>query len=80
MATARAERAALDAAILAAHDAGDGAGLARLYACAADMAEAEGETQACCFFLTQAYVFALEAGAPEADRLHARLLAYGREE
>jgi hypothetical protein len=71
---------ALDAALLAAHAARDELALARLYACAADAAEARGETDAACFFLTQAYVFALCAGAAEADALHARLLAHGREE
>lgn len=77
---ADAARAALDAALLAAHAAGDGAALVRLYATAANMAEAAGEIGAACFYLTQAYVFALSTGAAEADALHARLLAHGREE
>jgi hypothetical protein len=71
------ELAALDAALLAAHTAGDEAALMRLYTLAA---EAAGEIDAACFFLTQAYVFALATGAPEAGALHARLLARGREE
>lgn len=71
---------ALDAALLAAHAAGDGAALARLYTQAGDAAEASGAVDAACFFLTQAYVFALAAGDPRADALHARLLAHGREE
>ena len=37
------------------------------------------EIDAACFFLTHAYVFALEAGASEAGVLHARLKAQGRE-
>ena len=31
-----------------------------------DQAEATGDIDACCFYLTQAYVFALACGAPEA--------------
>jgi hypothetical protein len=71
---------ALDAALLAAHAAGDEPALARLYAQAADAAETAGEVDAACFFLTQAYVFALSCGASRAGALHARLLAHGREE
>lgn len=67
----------LDAALLAAHAAGDGVRLSRLYAEAAG--HAAGEDGAA-FYLTHAYVFALEQGLGEADALHARLLALGREE
>ncbi len=74
------DRAALDAALIAAHEAGDECRLVALYTCAANDAEAAGDTDACCFYLTQAYVFALVSGALEAGRLHARLLARGREE
>ena len=70
----------LDTALLAAHAADDQPRLAALYARAADAAEAEGDTDACCFYLTHAYVFALASGVARADALHARLLAYGREE
>ena len=73
-------RAELDAALLAAHAADDQPRLAALYARAADAAEAEGDTDACCFYLTHAYVFALACGAPQADALHARLVEHGREE
>ncbi len=76
----RMDRAALDAALIAAHEVGDHVRLVALYAQAADRAEAAGEADACCFFLTQAYVFALVTGAAEATALHARLLARGREE
>ncbi|MFK7941487.1 MAG: hypothetical protein AB8B85_01010 [Paracoccaceae bacterium] len=71
------ERAALDASLIAAHHAGDGGSLVHLYAQAADQAN---DVDAECFYLTHAYVFALEAGAPEANALHARLKAHGREE
>ena len=73
-------RAALDAALLKAHAEEDGPTLARLYSEAADLSEAAGEHEAMCFYLTHAYVFALEAGSPEAEALHARLKAEGREE
>lgn len=66
----------LEQAILAAHEAGDRRALAALYASAAERLD---DLDAACFFLTQAYVFALEAGAPEAAPLHARLKAHGRE-
>ena len=74
------DRAELDAAILRAHANEDGATLARLYVKAADLSEKDHDIDGCCFFLTQAYVFALQSDAPEADALHARLVAYGREE
>ena len=71
-------RAALDAALLEAHAGGDVAALAALYRRAADLAEGEGEDDACCFFLTQAWVFALDAGDAVADALHDRLAVRGR--
>jgi hypothetical protein len=66
----------LDAAMIRAHAAGDRAALIRLYAQAADGA---ADLDAACFYLTHAYVFALDAGAAEAQVLHARLVAHGRE-
>jgi len=68
----------LDAAVLAAHEAGDGARLARLYGEAADGFAAGGDADTACFFYTQAYVFALELGAPEAARYAAILKENGR--
>lgn len=73
-------RAALDAALIEAHEAEDDPRLVSLYTEAADAAEAVGEIDACCFYLTQAYVFALACDAPDATGLHARLLAHHREE
>lgn len=67
----------LDAAMIAAHAAHDPAALIRLYTQAAD---ASNDLDAACFYLTHAYVFALEAGAAQAGRLHARLVHHGREE
>ena len=73
------DRAALDAALLEAHKAGDAARLVRLYAQAADAEEADGNIEAACFYLTHAYVFALEAGLPEAGALNRRLAKQGRD-
>ena len=70
-------RADLDTRMLAAHEGPDPAALIALYTEAADSAN---DLDASCFFLTHAYVFALEAGAPEAARLHTRLASHGREE
>ena len=67
----------LDTKMIAAHEARDTRALIRVYTTAADTAN---DLDAACFYLTHAYVFALEAGAPDAPRLHARLKAHGREE
>ena len=64
--------AGLDARLLAAHAAGDGAALARLYA---EAAAAGGPGAG--FYLTQAWVFALEAGLTEAERYGGKLRASG---
>ncbi len=66
----------LEARLLAAHTASDKHALVTLYeeaATAAKTPEAEG------FFLTQAYVYALETGHPKAADLHQRLKTIGRE-
>ncbi len=67
----------LDAQMIAAHEACDLTALIRLYTRAADQAS---DLTAACFYLTHAYVFALEAGSADAKRLHQRLKAHGREE
>lgn len=66
----------LDDRLLAAHAHGDRAALVALYT---EAAEAAGDDQARYFYLTHAYVYALEAGAPEAPALRTRLVAAGRE-
>lgn len=66
-------RAALDAALLAAHARGDRAALIGLYAEAAETAAGT----AAAFYLTHAFVFALEAGDTRAPALKARLVALG---
>ena len=70
----------LDAALLAAHGQGDRTALVTLYIKAADgVVEAEAKAGAEAFFLTHAYVFALEAGDRRAAVLRARLVALGAE-
>ncbi|SNS49127.1 hypothetical protein [Antarctobacter heliothermus] len=66
----------LDDRLIAAHARGDRAALVALYAQAA---ETVNNLDAACFYLTHAYVFALELGDARAAGLHARLKAEGRE-
>jgi len=61
--------------LLAAHAAGDGAALVTLYTQAADRAP---DLDSACFFLTHAYVFALELGHRDTAALHDRLARHGR--
>nr|WP_323779016.1 hypothetical protein [Amylibacter sp.] len=68
----------LNDALLAAHQAKDSETLVRLYRAAGQDALSKNEVQGC-FYLTHAYVFALEAGLPEASELHATLKSLGRE-
>ena len=68
----------LNAQLLAAHAAGDTPGLIRLYTAAADQVEKD-DLDAACFYLTHAYVFALELGDAACPALRARLVAHGRE-
>ena len=67
----------LNAAILAAHTSNDRAALIGYYTDAADGAN---EEDAACFFLTYAYIYALELGDMRAAALHQRLVDAGREE
>ncbi|MFZ7090616.1 hypothetical protein [Primorskyibacter sp. 2E233] len=62
--------------LLAAHARNDRRALVGLYAQAADSVN---DLNAACFYLTHAYVFALELGDARAADLHARLVAEGRE-
>ncbi len=71
---------ALDAHLLQAHALHDQAALVRLYAEAAQRSEGAGHLDAACFYLTQAYVFALDENDDRRVALHARLKAHGREE
>ena len=65
----------LDARLLEAHARDDRAALIALYTEAADFANTD-EVRG--FYLTHAFVFALESGAPEAPALRARLQEMGR--
>ena len=66
----------LDEKILQTHATGDTAALATLYAEAAKAQICETSRG---FFLTQAYVFALDAGLADASHLRDLLIASGRE-
>jgi len=74
------EQDALESALLRAHDKNDVAELVRLYTIAGDLAEQRQDIDAACFYLTHAFVFALEAGAPEAAILNKKLADHRRAE
>ncbi|MGJ8587944.1 MAG: hypothetical protein ACSHXW_07300 [Yoonia sp.] len=61
--------------LLSAHARDDRAALIGLYTEAADAAD---DLDAACFYLTHAYIFALEKGDPAAERLYHRLKAHQR--
>lgn len=67
----------LDTRMIDAHEARDLGVLVNLYTEAADKVN---DVDAACFYLTHAYVFALEAGAAQAASLRERLVPQGREE
>ncbi|WP_299350270.1 hypothetical protein [uncultured Shimia sp.] len=67
----------LDQRLLKAHASHDRAALVSLYTEAADQAQDETELG---FFLTHAYVFALEINDARADALRQRLRHMGREQ
>ena len=75
-----ADKAQLEQALLAAHSAGNDVRLVQLYEQAADRSEAEADTQAACFYLTHALVFALQEGLEIAELLRTRLNEYGCED
>ncbi|WP_299638929.1 hypothetical protein [uncultured Ruegeria sp.] len=68
----------LDDQLLQAHADNDLPALIRLYQEAASQAEQRQDHDAACFYLTHAFVFALEYGAPEADELNRKLYERGR--
>jgi len=71
---------ALHERLQAAHERGDAGALVALYRQAGEAAESEGDIDRACFFYVHAYVFALEAGHPQAGWIRARLRRYRREE
>ncbi len=69
----------LNTSILEAHGAGRLEKLAAGYAEGGALYERQGETDAACFFWTQAYVFALDAGACAlAEAMCDKLKSFGR--
>lgn len=66
----------LEARLLAAHEADDRAALIALYTQAAERDAVPGGRA---FYLTHAYVYALETGDARAAPLHAALVALGAE-
>lgn len=70
----------LDRQLLAAHSANDMAELVRLYQQAGAMMIAQNDVDAGCFYLTHAYIFALEIGHSSAPNIHQVLIDHGREE
>ncbi|RVT85660.1 hypothetical protein DXV76_07875 [Rhodobacteraceae bacterium CCMM004] len=70
----------LDRALCAAHARADAGALIRLYDAAAQRRLADGRLDAACFYLTHAYVHALEAGSDQASAFRARLRDHGRED
>ena len=65
----------LDQRLRRAHDSQDGPTLTRLYVEAADGASTD---EAAAFYLTHAYIWALDTGDPAAPALRARLAAMHR--
>ncbi len=72
------DQASLEQALLNAHAQNDTRALIELYTIAGDQAEDARDDEAASFYLTHAFVFALEAGAPEAPKLNIRLANKGR--
>ena len=68
----------IGARLLEAHAEGNLVDIAHHYARASDQAEEQGDVDRACFFLTHAWIFALEAGDPIADEHRSRLARYGR--
>jgi len=66
----------LNTRLLAAHHNNDRGALIALYQ---DAAQQAADENAQGFYLTQAYIFALEAGDPAADRIKSRLVALKRD-
>lgn len=69
----------LDAALIAAHQQHDAPHIARLFEQAGNLEAAAGNEDAACFFWTNGYIWALEAGIPLARDLHNKLRERGRE-
>ncbi|WP_298862770.1 hypothetical protein [uncultured Sulfitobacter sp.] len=66
----------LNAQLLTAHEEEDSNALITLYSLAAAQAS---DIDTACFYLTHAYIFALELGDSRAGNLRAQLVSHGRE-
>jgi hypothetical protein len=71
-------RESLNEKLIQAHEENNIADLLVLYTRAGDDSEKAGDIDAACFYLTHAYVFALDAGSEQANVLLMLLLQYGR--
>lgn len=69
----------MDAALIEAHRRGDKEALVDLYERAGSDALDIGNIEAGCFYITHAYIFALETGSKATGRLHGLLTRLGRE-
>jgi hypothetical protein len=72
------DRDLLNSALLKAHEDDAKDELVDLYTFAADLAEKEHDLDASCFYLTHAFVFALEQGHAKAYQLNKRLVKHNR--
>ncbi|MFK7856180.1 MAG: hypothetical protein AB8B79_18840 [Granulosicoccus sp.] len=72
------EHKELEAQLLRAHKLSESSLLANLYTRSADLAEQNNDVDAACFYLTQALIYALEAGLADDEMLVKRLSLYGR--
>lgn len=70
----------LNAEVLQAHSEGDNVTLVKVYKMLGEDELAKGRELEGAFLLTQAYVYALEVGLPDAHEIHKILAACGREE
>ncbi|MBT8414362.1 MAG: hypothetical protein KJO30_08540 [Boseongicola sp.] len=70
--------ASLQDALLSAHATDDRRALVMLYLEAANLSKASQDVEKECFFLTHAWIFALETDHELSDDLRARLERYGR--
>ncbi|MEM8980673.1 MAG: hypothetical protein AAGD04_14390 [Pseudomonadota bacterium] len=73
------EAPSLEDRLLSAHKSNDKEALVGLYEEACHTAKAAGNEQGAGFYMTHAYVFALEIGHPRTQALRAWLIKEGRE-
>lgn len=71
--------AALEKELLKTHQLDDSFQLVGLYQEAGQIKQAEGNIDAAAFYITHAYVFALESGHPAEQELRQFLVRHGRE-